>query len=296
MLIWWRCNAPRRSLSCSRKIPERISQQLRFSFGKISSSSSLNKLAVTMSILCGNLQRRTSAILKSTLSIRFSLAFCFAVEIAIGSTSIPIMRFTPKRLAAKARMPEPVPTSTRNSGERTRHRVLIAAPRRDLLPAKVCGREGAIACTRGACALLIRSARSSSRSDIAVVACSPVPNAAPAGITRKGDFPVAAAPRKVPLLVTTSCFPILSGFGFSCCSKRCNQLRGNFTARPPNSSTSFRESFRDVDATSSCNCVRFGCSITASLPPNRARRLFSWSSHHCGVARLRHKYMVNWFG
>jgi len=106
-----RFNARSNCGSCSRKTPDRISHFAHFSFGKTSISNSLNRFAVMISILAGNFHRRTSATRKSTCSILFCRAFLFAVAIAIGSWSIAIIRFAPKRAAANARIPEPVPRS-----------------------------------------------------------------------------------------------------------------------------------------------------------------------------------------
>ena len=70
-----------------------------------------------------------------------------SIEIATGSLSMAITLFAPRTLAAIARMPVPVPRSIIEKRE---------SP--------------------------VRESFSSKRRDIAVVACSPVPNAAPAGI------------------------------------------------------------------------------------------------------------------
>src|SRR4029077_3289321 len=94
---------------------------------------------------------RRSPNLKSTLLILLRWEFAFATEIAFGSTSMPTTRPAPKRFAARARIPLPVPRSA--SDQLFFHS---------------------------------RVKRSRRRRDIAVVACSPAPNAAEAGITSKG--------------------------------------------------------------------------------------------------------------
>src|SRR5947207_3022233 len=75
------------------------------------------------------------------------------MEIAVGSTSMAVTRPAPKRFAARARIPLPVPRSTSDQ------------PR-----------------------FHPRLSSSKNRSDIAVVACLPVPNAIEAGMTRSGDL------------------------------------------------------------------------------------------------------------
>src|SRR5437868_1421235 len=95
------------------------------------------------------------------------------------------MRLAPKRAAAKARIPEPVPRSSSensDSGERTR----LACSFRRLAKKSSFGRlrEARNAAREGACAPQKRVHRSSKPNDIAVVACSPVPKAAPAGMSK----------------------------------------------------------------------------------------------------------------
>jgi hypothetical protein len=57
----------------------------------------------------------------------FKWALAFAVEIAVGSTSIRTMRRAPKHLAARARIPLPVPRSTTNFGSVTSRHLLKQA-------------------------------------------------------------------------------------------------------------------------------------------------------------------------
>src|SRR5581483_11316069 len=90
------------------------------------------------------LQWRTSPALKTTPPILFSCAFDFAVEIAAGSLSMPAARPAPRRFAANARIPLPVPRSM--SDQPFFH---------------------------------VRVSCSSARRIMAVVTCWPVPNAAP---------------------------------------------------------------------------------------------------------------------
>src|SRR5262245_56011701 len=165
---------------------------------------------------------------------------------------MPVTRPAPKRFAASARIPLPVPRSTSDQPS-FRSRV-----KRSRMP-----------------------------SDIVVVACSPVPKAAEAGMTSKGirwacDCAAAVGlnspdegffagrcvtqsnwrdllnflevlrfDRDDRVLEINSRFPILSGFDLQASANRFNQLRGHFSTCPPNSSISFRESLRDVQATSS---------------------------------------------
>ncbi len=244
------------SLSCVRSRPERINQPLRLSFGTRVINNSLNRFAATMSILRSAFQCRRSPNRKSTPRIPFRCAFVFAVEIETGSTSMANTRRAPKRVAARARMPLPVPRSANDQP--------LFHPR--------------VNC-------------SSSRSDIAVVACSPVPNALPPGITRSGGFPTAGAFGKSPFLEITSRFPILSGLLFSPSLSRFSHSRCNFSASPPNSSTSFRESFREAHAISSCNLLHPGLEMIASLPCERVCRIFSRALSQCGATAFRHRYM-----
>src|ERR1700742_2227599 len=70
-------------------------------------------------------------------------------------------------------------------------------------------------------------------------------------------------------------FPILSGFDLWRSANRLSQSRGHFSARPPNSSISFRAKLRDLHAISSCNRLRPGLKIITSLPRDRACKGFS---------------------
>jgi len=83
----------------------------------------------------------------------------------------------------------------------------------------------------------------------------------------------------------------LSGLLFSPSLSRFSHSRCNFSASPPNSSTSFRESFRDAHAISSCNLLHPGLEMIASLPYERVCRIFSRALSQCGATAFRHRYM-----
>src|SRR5207253_470062 len=117
------------------------------------------------------------------LSSLFRRAFSLAVAIATGSSSIAITRFAPKRAAANARIPVPVPRSSNvlsGSGERR----LPACWVRLEPSLKSVRRQAADERRLAACAPQNRVHRSNKRNDIAVVGCSPVPKAAPAGMSK----------------------------------------------------------------------------------------------------------------
>src|SRR5207237_8549253 len=95
------------------------------------------------------------------------------------------------------------------------------------------------------------------------------------------------------LLAITSRAPILIGFLFSASANRLSQLGGNFSVRPPNSSTSFRESLRDVHAIWSCRRFRPGLEMIASLPPESACKMFSCALSQRGSAIFRHRYITS---
>jgi len=189
-----------------------------------------------MSILCAGFQRRASPTRKSTLSILFSCAFVSAVEIATGSRSMATTCSAPKHFADRARIPLPVPRSTIDQ------------------PAFHC-----------------RVSCSSRRSDSAVVAWSPVPKAAPAGM-KMWERPLCRDTRDAevpPTLKISNRFPILSGLLSCARANRFSQSRGNFLPRPPNSLTSFC-AVRDLQTISNCNRLRPGLEIIASPPRARA--------------------------
>src|SRR5207253_1576769 len=68
---------------------------------------------------------------------------------------------------------------------------------------------------------------------------------------------------------------------------------GNFSTRPPNSSTSFRESSRDVHAISSCRRFLPGFEMIASLPREQACKMFSCAPSQRGSAIFRHRYIAS---
>ena len=160
--------------------------------------------------------------------ILFSRAFSFVVEIATRSLSTPITRAAPKRFAASASIPLPVPRSTINSGERTRLACWRSRPRdRDLFRRlSVRAPKMARAC---ACAPQNLITRSSIRNDIAVVACAPVPNAAPDGII---NWLVDGRFFRDRTMINR--LPILSGLVFCFHENRLCQSAGSFSIRPPN--------------------------------------------------------------
>src|SRR5207302_725015 len=84
--------ARRRSRSWLRKIPDKIAKppslNIRATRGKISISKSLNKFAETTSNFSAAVTVRTSPRRNSTWQVLFSRASPFAVEMAIGSSSI----------------------------------------------------------------------------------------------------------------------------------------------------------------------------------------------------------------
>ena len=88
-------------------------------------------------------------------------------------------------------------------------------------------------------------------------------------------------------------FPILSGFDLWRSANRLSQSRGHFSARPPNSSMSFRARLRDVHAISSCSRLRPGLEIITSPPCERACKLFSRALSQRGSAIFRHRYIAS---
>ena len=224
MSILRRVRARVTSRSWFRKIPERITQRAALSVGKISINNSLNRFAVTMSICREDFQRRTSPIRNCTARTLFRRAFSFAVAIATGSSSIPITRVAPRHLAASARIPLPVPRST------------IDQP-----------------------GFHLRVSSSRIRNDIAVVAWSPVPKAAPAGmiscLVEDRSFRDERMINRFPIVI-----------GSVCCSreKRFNQARGSFRIRPSNSFARLCNLARESDASASCNRLRPASSIIAN--------------------------------
>jgi hypothetical protein len=182
-----------------------------------------------------------------------------------------------KHFAAKARIPLPVPRSTSDQPQ--------------------CQRR--VSCSK-------------KRSDIAVVACSPVPNANEAGIASpalrwpalKGAFLSASGlARRWELrcgqrlqccsslrdLTIIKRFPILSGFE-SPRANRFSQLRGNGSMRPPNSLISAVESLRERQTISSSRRLRPGLRTITSWPLACFWRTSSYALTQFSSAVLRHRY------
>ena len=172
-----------------------------FQSGKAATSSSLKRFAVMTSNFLRSVIRFASPRAKRTPRIALARAFCLAVAIARESLSIARTSCAPKQRPARARIPVPVPASSiRQSSFHPR----VASSRR--------------------------------RRHIAVVACSPVPNAAAAGIIRReqaqGDRRVTAVP---PTFKMTSRLPTLSGLFFSPRKARCSHVLGSCSIFPPKS-------------------------------------------------------------
>src|SRR2546429_8928551 len=91
----------------------------------------------------------------------------------------------PSLFAASARIPVPVPRSSNvlfGSGERRLPPCWVRLPAEPFF--KSLRRQAADDCKLAACAPQNRVHRSNKRNDIAVVGCSPVPKALPAGINK----------------------------------------------------------------------------------------------------------------
>ena len=169
--------------------------------------------------------------------------------------STPVTRRAPKHFAARARIPLPVPTSTSDQPCFQRR----------------------VSCSK-------------KRSDIAVVAWSPVPNANEAGITRivglmvwtvgcavlsvtglvrsrelRGGQRILQRCSSLTDLMTISRLPILIGFA-SPRANRSNQLLGNASMLPPNSLSSVDESLRERHTISSSRRLRPGLRTITSWP------------------------------
>src|SRR5437868_3108798 len=239
--------------SCERKTPDKIRQpsfaRWRDQIGNAAIRISLNRFAVMTSNFAPSFCFKTSPVRNSMLRARFVRAFRCAVEQAGGSLSIANTRFAPKRLPAIARMPLPVPASS------------IVQPLSRL-----------------------RVTRSSIRKHIAVVACSPVPNAASAGIT------IVRLSFESALRLTISREPIRSGFARDCFAKCCSQSARSFSIVPPNSRTRSHPCFFVV-AISSRDRTYFGRSIIASADPNRRINSPLRFRTQSGFARFLQRYM-----
>ena len=210
-------------------MPERISHAPSRSFGRISISKSLYKFAIITSLCSAGFHLSTSHNSKLAPRILFNRAFDLATEIAAGSLSIPVTWPAPKHFAAKARIPLPVPRSVSDQ-PRFQQRV---------------------SCSK-------------KRSDIAVVACSPVPNANEAGMTR-WERPLCRDTKVPPTLETTIRLPILIAFE-SARANRSSQLRGKASIRPPNSLSNADESLRERHTISNSRRLRPGLPTITSWP------------------------------
>jgi hypothetical protein len=186
----------------------------------------------------------------------FNRAFDLATKTAAGSLSIPVTWPAPKHFAARARIPLPVPRSTSDQPRLQRQ----------------------VSC-------------SNKRSDMAVVACSPVPNANEAGMIM-WERPLCRDSRdtEVPfVLEITNRFPILIGLE----STRVNcfgQLRGKASMRPPNPLSSADELLRDRHTISSSRHLRPGLRTITSWPLACFWRSSSCALTQCSSAVLRHRY------
>ena len=123
---------------------------------------------------------------------------------------------------------------------------------------------------------------------MAVVACSPVPNAPAAGIMTSRVLD--RSPFRVLRMVRR--FPIRSGFTLALVAKRARQSLGNCSMAPPYRPRSNRTFCRDEDETSSRRRLHFGNSITARPQFVCSCRLASLSTTHCDDANLRQRYIT----
>ena len=171
---------------------------------------------------------------------------------------MPVTRPAPKDFAANARIPLPLPRSTSDQP----------------------GFQQRVSC-------------SSKRRDIAVVACSPVPNANEAGMVMwerplcrdSGDTELP------PRFEIINRLPILIGFE-SVRTNRSSQLRGNGLTPPPNSLTSADEILREAHVISSLRRLCPGLRTITSWPRPFACRASSCVLTQCNSALLRHRYTV----
>ena len=186
----------------------------------------------------------------------FNRAFDLATKIAAGSLSIAMTGPAPKHFAAKAKIPLPVP---RSASDQPRFQRRVSCSKR--------------------------------RSGIAVVACSPVPNASEAGMTMCA-WPFcrdSEGTRVPPIFEMTKRFPIL--IGSERARANCfNQLRGNASMRPPNFLTRREESRRLAHAISSSRRLCAGLWTRTRWPRACASRRSRCASNQCVLAVLRHRY------
>jgi len=119
---------------------------------------------------------------------------------------------------------------------------------------------------------------------MAVVACSPVPNAAPAGISK---LLLLLILRPAAEETITSPLPIFSGLG--CCPRKNfpSQLRGNFWITPPNRLRIFFSSQQFGLAISAIAFLCSGWEIIASRSPAISRIAISLAASQPVPARFR---------
>src|SRR5207248_5451763 len=174
-------------------------------------------------------------------------------------------RFAPKRAAANARIPEPVPRSSSVhsfSGEWRLPACWARLPAEPLF--KGLRRQAAGGCRVAACAPQNRVHRSNKRNDIAVVVCSPVPKAAPAGISKVLFLFLFLLVTDLQII---SRFPILIGLVVCARENVVSESRGNFTIVPPKRERIFSKSRRLLPAISTIAFLRPGLERIASRWP-----------------------------
>jgi len=130
--------------------------------------------------------------------------------------------------------------------------------------------------------MLFRVKLSSILNDIAVVMCSPVPNAAPAGITSVLFILLLAVEETI-----TSRFPIFRGLGFCPRKNFRSQLRGNFSIIPPNRLRIFSSSEQFGLATSAIVFLCPGLETIASRRPAISCNATSLAASQPVPARFR---------
>ncbi len=199
---------------------------------------------------CGGSQRRKSRVRNFAPLILFSRALAFACATARGSLSSPRTSLAPKRRAASARIPVPLPASSRRQ-------------------------PGAS----------LRVVASSKRKHIAVVACSPVPNAPAAGITSCGFSPGS------PSVTTTSRRPMRSGARTAACRYSFCQSRASCSAAPPRRRVKSVASAFVRQVTCTRRRARPGRSITATLPGDASSSVISCAASHAADASYFQRYI-----
>src|SRR5213082_2400171 len=136
----------------------------------------------------------------------------------------------PSFFAASARIPVPVPRSSNDHSASGQRKLAACAPQN-------------------------RVHRSNKRNDIAVVVCSPVPKAAPAGISKVLFLFLFLLVTDLQII---SRFPILIGLVVCARENVVSESRGNFTIVPPKRERIFSKSRRLLPAISATAVVRSG--------------------------------------